>query len=275
MNGTDLLLPLCLLAAVLPGCGTEEGREAPAADAPPAATASQADALAEATALPDTSDLGLPTARHPEAGKVYPVDEAPRYPALVRFRKTLFDAVDRRDTAALKDLLSPDIQIGFGGDNDVEAFFDRWNLRRHPTTSDLWPTLDDALRGGGLVTADGGFAFPAAAQLWDGDDPYAGIVITGQGVNVRAGPSLSADILAQVSYDVLERLPPREDGGGEPRVIGTTRIGDRDYAWTEIVLPDGRSGWVSDKFVASPVGFRGYLSAESGQWRLASFLSGD
>ena len=272
MNAMRLALLMTAALAFL-ACG---GEPAPTDTTPPeSVAAAEPAALTEATRLPDTSDLGLPTARHVEAGKVYPVDEAPRYPALVRLRKTLLEAIDRRDTAALRALLTPDIRIGFGADNGAAAFFEHWNLRRHPTTSDLWPTLGDALRGGGVITPDAGFAFPAAAQLWDGGDPYTGIVITGQGVNVRASPSLSGAIVAQVSYDVLERLPPATYASGEPRVVGTTRIGDRDYGWTEVRLPDGRTGWVSDKFVTSPVGYRGYISAEDGEWRLRSFLAGD
>ncbi|HEY0917971.1 SH3 domain-containing protein, partial [Devosia sp.] len=59
-------------------------------------------------------------------------------------------------------------------------------------------------------------------------------VVAGDGVNVRTGPATDSDRLFA--------LP-----GGAPVTIAASEQG-----WVRIVAPDGRSGWVYEKFLLMP-----------------------
>ncbi len=234
-------------------------------------------AMRSEVAVPDTSDIGLPTRRHREEGKLYPVDEAPRQPSLVAFRQNLLAAIKRKDVEELVAAMAPDIQLGFSGDDGRDDFRKQWGLDKDPGASDIWRELFQVLMGGGVWVTDleDGessetlFRAPAAFSTFNGRDAFTQSVIIGEGVNVRAKPNASATILAQLSYELVDLVDVTTQPS--PKL----RIGDYDYGWTEVKLADGRRGFVSDKFVTSPIGYRVSIEQKDGTWQITQLTVGD
>ncbi len=275
MRTLTLLLSICLFA-----CKVSDGESGGEAGTLADSSAQAGHVQGGGTqAMPDTSDLGLPTKQTREAGKLYPVDEAPREPSLVAFRQNLLGVIQRRDVDALVAALSPTIKLGFSGESGRDKFRERWGLNSEPKTSDVWRVMYEVLQGGGVWQDDGkggrSFSAPYVFATFNGTDAFTQSVIIGNGVNVRAKPSTSAAILSQLSYQVVD-LPaaptrdPAPTGAAPP-----TRIGTYDYGWTEVKLSDGRRGFVSDKFVYSPIGYRINIEREDGRWAVTNIASGD
>ncbi len=269
-------LPCLILVCVLglQACNSSDGAPSDP-DAPSVDSASQSRDIQRSgnATVPDTSDLGLPTKQTREAGKLYPVDEAPQEPSLVAFRQNLFGAIQRRDADALLSALAPNIQLGFSGESGREAFATRYNLKADPKNSSIWRVMYEVLQGGGVWQSDGEggrfFSAPYAFGTFNGEDAFTQSVITGAGVNVRAEPNTSSTILTQLSYQVVD-LPTTSTRTAPP-----LRIGDYDYGWTEVKLGDGRRGWVSDKFIYSPIGYRVVIERVDARWTITNLASGD
>lgn len=263
---------LLAAAVVLIACGSAETD--PETSVPPDfADTSASGTSDELRTLPDSSDLGLPTTQIKEDGKLYPVDEAPRDPSLVAFRQNLLGVIARRDPSALLSALSPDVGLGFSGESGREAFEEQWDLKTNPKASDIWRVMNDVLRGGGVWQEgpDGNawFSAPYVFSTYDGRDAFEQSVITGAGVNVRAEPRTGATILTQLSYDIVDLATP-------PANAGTPlRIGGYDYGWTAIELPGGKRGFVSDKYITSPVGYRVIIEQTNGKWQINNLVVGD
>lgn len=225
--------------------------------------------------LPATSDLGMPSQQHKEAGKLYPVDEAPQKPDFVAFRQNLLDIVARRDVAALTAVVTPDLRFSFGAENGRDAFLETWKLNTSASArSELWPLLEDVLRGGGTWGMDSKsqenlFMAPYTFSTYSGEDAFAQVAITGEGVRARAKPDLTSTIVTLLNYDIVTTEY------NEQASTTLTDIGGRKYAWTLVKLADGRKAYVSNKFVASPVGYRAFFEQQDGQWRMTVFIAGD
>ena len=228
----------------------------------------------DAGRLPATSDLGLPTTQIREAGKLYPVDEAPRDPEFVAFRQNLLATVARRDVAGLTAIVHPEIHFSFGAEHGRANFSQEWGLiGMKAAQSQLWTTLEDVLRGGGTWGTDrtGGerlFVAPYTFATYRGEDAFTEAVITGEGVRARAEPDLQADIVTLLSHDVVAVV-----AGGRP--IAETEIGGRRYGWTQVRVPGGQTAFVSDKFVARPIGYRAMFEPIDGRWMMTVFIAGD
>lgn len=131
-----------------------------------------------------------------------PVDEAAALPEFFTFRAWRLQVVARRDTAALLEIVDPDINNGFGGDDGKVAFEREW--RPSSAGSTVWETL------------------------------------------------------AAVSFTVLKR---RDDQAPE--------------AWTPVIAPDGRAGYISSQHVRSPIDYRAFFTKKDGRWRMVMLLAGD
>ena len=262
-----LLLPCALLLACASDAPTP-------ADAP---TPNRVHSPREApvSTLPDTSDLGLPTALTREAGKAYPVDEAPRDPSFVAFRQDLLAAVERRDGEAIAAAVADTIHYSFGADDALKpGFLSHWRFDgQGGPPRQFWEALGDVLRGGGVwrdrPDGSAGFYAPYTASAGEVTDPYVEVIITGRGVNVRAEPTVTAPILTQLSYDIVP-VPQGHLVDGD-----SLTIDGRAYDWTAVRLPGGAIGYVVDKYVASPIDYRASFSRRGGTWRMTSFIAGD
>ncbi|HEX6989824.1 MAG TPA: SH3 domain-containing protein [Bacillota bacterium] len=209
-----------------------------------------------------------------EQVRLEPVDESAEDASFAAFKASLLDALARRDLAALEAAVHPQIKTDFGGGTGLEDFRRQWGLDRDPEASPVWNVLTDILNLGGVLTGGGDeprrFTAPYVYALYNASlDPFGHAVVTGDGVNVRAQPSLEAEILDQASHLVVRVIQPE---GNLPPV----QLSGRDYCWVRIQLPSGEIGYIADRFLWSPVGWRAaFEQDDEGAWRLTFLVAGD
>lgn len=193
-----------------------------------------------------------------------PRDEASANPSFVAFRAELLEAVERRDTSHVMDILVEDVRSSFGGSGGREEFRRMWFGSNRPGGESLWRVLERVLRNGGVFRNDSTFVAPYAFTLFpDTLDPFRYGAITGRGVRIRASPGLDGAILTHLSHAVVELRqwadPVQADG----------------YGWVQVELADGRRGWVARTYVLSPVGYRAFFVRQDGAWRMQLLVAGD
>jgi hypothetical protein len=188
--------------------------------------------------------------------RLEPVDEASRRPDFVTFRQQLRAAIARRDVPAVLRVVDPQIKLGFGGDDGVDAL----KRKLESTETDLWQELDEVLALGGTFQEPDTFFAPYVFSRWpETFDSFEHVAVIGSGVRIRARPALSAPVVATVSYAVLKLGPD----------------GYSDEPWIGVRLPDGRAGFVDAKLARSPIDYRASFKFEDGRWRMVFFAAGD
>lgn len=193
------------------------------------------------------------------AATIEPVDEASQRPDFAAFRDSLQEAVSRRDSKALLDIVDPSIKNSFGGNGGIEEFKDMWHPER--PDSEVWKELGAVLSLGGTFTAPNQFTAPYTFSKWPNDvDSYDNIAVTGSNVRIRSAPSLDASILTRVSFAILKLAEESRDG--------------HRAEWTAVEV-NGRTGYIKSEFVRSPIDYRAAFEFSGGQWRLVFFLNGD
>ena len=191
-----------------------------------------------------------------QVGKLLPIDEAARDPEFFAFRAQLQAAVARHDAEAVLAAVDPNIKNTFGGDDGIDAFRRRWKL---PAGDRLWDELGTVLAFGGAFFAKDAFSAPYVHQKWPGRfDSFTHVAVLGTGVRVRAAPGPQGRVLTSLSFDVVPLAEP---------------YGKSD--WTRIKLRDGRTGYVSSRYVRSPIGYRAVFNKIAGRWRMTALVAGD
>jgi hypothetical protein len=199
------------------------------------------------------------TTAPPAPGRtLLPVDEAVALPDFFTFRARLLQVIARRDAAALLEIVDPDIKNGFGDDNGKAAFERQWQ----PSSADspLWETLAGVLALGGRRSGEDGFIAPYVFAAWPDElDGFEHVAVVGDRVRVRRSASAAAAEIAVVSFAVLRR--GRDDQAPE--------------AWTPVIAPDGKTGYISSQYVRGPIDYRAFFTKKDGGWRLVLLLAGD
>jgi hypothetical protein len=192
----------------------------------------------------------------PSWGKARPVDDARRDPTLASFRDSLLAIVARRDSVALSAHLSPTVIYNFGtSDGGPAGFFADWRGRMES----LWRTLDDVLKHGGEVGADGLFWAPWTVSVRSDSIDVEGLfVVRDSGVAVYAKADSLSPTLGTLSFDIVK-------ASGEVW----------DDRWAGIQLRDGRRGFVVSRHIRSPMQYRLALRREGNRWVIHLLLSGD
>ena len=200
-------------------------------------------------------------------GKVLPVDEAAKDPSFLAFRQKLTEAARKHDLDFILNTLDPNIVNSFGGSEGIEGFKAIWELDKPQTK--LWDTLTLVLAlGGSLNVSDQETSFwaPYVYSRWPNDvDSFEYAAIIGTNVKVRSRPSLDAPVVATLSYDIVKFadqswLPAGEAGPD---------------AWVKVITPAGREGFVSSRYVRSPIDYRIAFIKKDGKWSITHFVAGD
>jgi hypothetical protein len=74
---------------------------------------------------------------------------------------------------------------------------------------------------------------------------------------------LTSPIIATLSYDIVVSTAPfnliKEDG----------------RSWIAIKLSNGKTGFVSEQFIRSPIDYRACFTKKNGKWRMNALVAGD
>jgi Bacterial SH3 domain len=192
-----------------------------------------------------------------QVGKLLPADEAARDPEFFSFRAQLQAAVARHDTEAVLAAVDPNIRTSFGSGGGMEEFRKTWKLPA--ADSPLWDELGTVLAFGGAFREGGHFAAPYVYGRWpEPFDSFEHVAVLGKNVRVRSEPGTKGKILTALSFDVVKLAAPATDS-----------------EWTRIKLRDGRTGYISSRYVRSPVDYRALFNKIDGRWRMTAFVAGD
>lgn len=192
-----------------------------------------------------------------QVGKLNPVDEAARDPEFFAFRAQLQAAVARHDTEAVLAAVDPNIRTSFGASGGIDEFRKMWKLPS--VDSRLWDELGTVLAFGGAFRGGGLFSAPYVFGRWpEPFDSFEHVAVLGKNVRVRSEPGLKGKILTALSFDVVKLAAPATDS-----------------EWTRIKLRDGRTGYISSRYVRSPVDYRALFNKIDGRWRMTAFVAGD
>jgi hypothetical protein len=196
-----------------------------------------------------------------QAATLYPVDEAAQQPEFFSFRARLLQALQARDTTVLYAALDPNIRNSFGGDGGVEEFRQKW--RPAAEDAEVWTVLTEILSLGGAFYHDSLFVGPYTTSSFpDHLDGFEHVAIVGSNVRARRQPSLDADVVATLSFDVV-RLDAEAYG----------RPGDD--RWLAVRLADGTPAYVWAAYARSPIGYRAVFERRDGRWLLRALVAGD
>ena len=202
--------------------------------------------------------------------RLYPVDEGVKDASFARFRRELRAAVKRRDTQFVLRILDPAIMNSFGGNCGVADFREQWHPER--PRSELWPTLDEILSLGGSFSVGESasccdpnatgvvreFCAPYVFSCFPDDlEGYEYMAITGRSVRLRQKPSLRSRVIGTLTYEIV-RYSGEESG-----------------RWVGIVTCGGRHGYVSARYVRSPIDYRARFGQVKGHWVMKALVAGD
>ena len=201
---------------------------------------------------------------HAQVGTLKPIDEAGADTSFVSFRQRLLSAIERRDTSFLLGSIDPAIRLSFGDDNGIGRFREVWKL--DSPVSPVWHVLNRILSMGGKYE-NRRFTAPYVFAHWPASiDAFEHGAVTGTGVAVRERPNVESAVLTRLSHTIVkvdEWL--NHDHDGMPLIDG----------WVKVRLSDGRAGYMSGRYVYSPVGYRAMFYKTNGAWRLSLLVAGD
>jgi len=190
-----------------------------------------------------------------------PVDEAAMRPDFLNFRMRLQNIVAKHDTAALLDIVHPDIKSSFGGDEGIENFKEFWRIKE--PDSRLWTELAAVLALGGSFDGTEEFTAPYTFSRWpQGVDSFEHVAVIGANVRIRSEARADAAVITSVSYSILELHEEALQ---------------KDWAheeWTAIKL-NGQKAYVASRLIRSPIDYRARFVYSSGRWQMTLFIAGD
>lgn len=217
------------------------------------------------------------------------VDEVNPESDFAQFRQQLREAVRSRDAEFLQSILPPN-QIGIG--HGISTLPD---LKLENHNAPIWGWLEKALAAGCFQTTNQGqpdvdpqspgwicntvprdFAqqYPAPNSADGVSYELSRVIVVGENVNVRSQPSVESPVVGLLSNEVVKVNRQIE----EQRARERAQRGE-DYSsingWTAVILPNGKPGYISNRFAYSPLEYQAVFGTVKGQWRLLYMPGGE
>jgi len=220
---------------------------------------SQATPISENESLPEAS-LNLP-----QRGTPYPrrpfrlVDDAAKYPDFYQFRERLRKAIKQRDAKFVRAIATKDIRLTLGR-NPVTLD----TLEIDNPKAEIWQNLERTFALG-CRTQDKGKSWtcPSVFRDWKDDlESWKYSVIVKNKVPIRSQPNSKSKVIGFFSQEIV-KLDRETDSA--PYLPG----------WIRIVQHDGQIGYVEERFVYSPIGYRAVFEKEGRTWKMPYYLGGD
>lgn len=197
-----------------------------------------------------------------------PVDEAGKDVSFKTFRDKFLQAVRKRDQKYLLSVVDPKIKNGFGGMDGLANFKKQWKLSSQK--SPLWDELEFILTHGGAFQREGKsntFWVPYIYSNFPQDlDAFEYSAISDEGVKLHATPFVASPTVAALSYNIV-----KVDYQNSVK----SKLNAEEYAWLKVETLGGKKGFVVEKFVRSPIGYRAAFEKKRGVWKMTALLAGD
>ncbi len=189
-----------------------------------------------------------------------PRNECDAVPGGVDFLASLQAAIDTRDADALVALAADDVKLDFGGG----AGTDELRERLAANDGEQWDMLAQLLELGCAATDETTMTLPWYFAQDIPVDPYAGAVVTGEGVLLHSTPTDNAPVLAQLSWDAVEMLPEQDPDSAFAHV-----------SWTDPDSGDVLEGYMPRASLRSIIDYRLIASRRNNRWRITALIAGD
>ena len=215
------------------------------------------------------------------------IDEVKPRSDFAQFRQRLRYATKQKDINFIRAILPSDkIAMGYG----ETAIGD---LKLENRESAFWLSLEKAIAVG--CTPEANLSYPDLepnSQLWscnnitkqlnsqvNNSELIAGVsgsinrvVVIGKNVSVRSQPQKNSAVVALLSNEVVE-----VDHQITAQQVAETTVSESNHHinnWTPVILPQGRQGYVYNRFVYSPSEYQAVFGKIQGQWRLLAMPGG-
>jgi hypothetical protein len=191
-----------------------------------------------------------------QAGKLVPVNDAPRDKTFNSYLNRLRQTVAKRDGKALQKLVHPEVVTGGFAEKD-EKGWDRFTARWQPEDqqSPLWDVLADLLDLGFFRAAPQTFVSPYVAWKFPRDlDPRRHWVVVRDNLPLLAEPRRDANPTATLHFDIVRRVADPLPGA--------------PFHWLEVETLSGQRGYVQQVNVRSPLMERAQFQQIDGRWGL-------
>jgi hypothetical protein len=185
-----------------------------------------------------------------------PVDESAQDPTFLAFKVRLLGTLQRRDVPALMRVLDPKVRVRFGAAEGVAAFRRYWNLEQ-PAQSRLWTELATVLRLG-ATRDDSDFIAPYVFTRFPHTlDVHAHAAVIRPDAVLRTSPVPAAAKVATLHFDIIQLTGEHRNG------------------WAEARTDDGKTGWLRQSDLRSPMDYRAFFEKKNGEWKLTAFTTGE
>ena len=200
---------------------------------------------------------------------VKPVDEATLEPTFAAFRTKLIAAAERKDAKFILSIVDPNISNGFGGRDGIANFRKDWKIESK--NSEFWGEFLPVIKNGGHFIGEGRnklslFAAPYTFNGFPGDlDGVPNFAIFGSDVNLRKEPGTDSEVVAKLSYNIVEVVENDKNTFEDQRKSG----------WFKVKTLGGLTGYVKTEFVRADIDYRAGFARKRGVWKMTFFLAGD
>ena len=198
-------------------------------------------------------------AQQPE-GPWAPRNECNGVPGGTDFLASLQAAIDTRDADALVALAADDVKLDFGGGAGAGELRERLAAN----DGEHWNTLAALLELGCAATDETTMTLPWYFAQDIPVDPYAGKVVTGEGVLLHSTPTDNAPVLAQLTWDAVEMLPDQPGDSALAHV-----------SWTDPDSAEVLEGYIPREVLRSIIDYRLIASRRNDRWRITALIAGD
>lgn len=199
----------------------------------------------------------------PSHQKVYPADETANDLSFMEFKLNLLKAIKAKDTDFILAMITPETKLSFGEDHGREGLERLWGLPSNKN-SGFWNVMEHILKLGCVQTKGPNgvwFYAPYTYTNFKGEDSFSALIVTGHDVNLRQKPDPNSRILEKLDYDTVLIANPQKYSVYQ--------------SWPKVISPSGRCGYVSRKYLISPVDYRAGFTKVNDQWKMLFFVNGD
>lgn len=196
-------------------------------------------------------------------GKVYPTDESKGDPTFYAFKERLLGAIAKKDTFFVKSIVAEDALGSYGGERSKKAFIEEYfGEKSHHATLNFWDLMQDILKDGGKFKKVGDeyyFVAPYSAvnllETTDSVSYFSCMLANKPQVFVYERPNAKSKVVDTLNYDMIYTEYERSRG-----------------AW--MYVHSKNPGYVSQKDLNNPTGFRCFFARQEGRWYIKYLVSG-
>lgn len=197
-------------------------------------------------------------------------DESYKDASLAAFVKDLKKVISKKDQEKLLSMVSDDIFFSFGHDPGKNGFTEYWKLNTNAQDSLIWAEMDKIIKLGGDFRPEDQtiYVIPYLfIHFPESYDPFTHGAVIGEKVNMREQPNTKSKVISQLSYEVVKIT--------EPPVEEKMIIDGASYHWQPVTTVRGEKGYIVDKYIYSPLGYRISIQKVNEEWKIISFVAGD